>query len=112
MGMYYNGRLSHVVNTMLYQDERASFFEGIIARAMKTPEEYQRRQKAESKQAQTELRMAPPLPPRQLTEIEKQKLKLHDIHVLREFRRELRCIVEDLLKSKRYKYFAHQVVII
>lgn len=91
------------------QDERAEFFGGILVRALKTPHDYLRRQKIESEQAQVQLKKAPPLPPRQLTDAEKQKLKRHDIHVLREFRRELRCIVEDLLKSKRYKYFAHPV---
>jgi hypothetical protein len=78
---------------------------------MKTPEEYKRRRKIESETAQQVLRKAPPLPPRQLSESEKQKLKSHDIHVLREFRRELRCVVEDLLKNKRFKYFAYPVVI-
>ncbi|KAJ2959657.1 hypothetical protein NQZ79_g4929 [Umbelopsis isabellina] len=89
--------------------ERVSFFQGIITRSAKSPKDYTRRQDAETEKAQVHLPKAPPLPTRQLTEIEKQKLKKHDIHVLREFRRELRCIIEDMLKSKRYKYFAHPV---
>ncbi|KAI8579161.1 hypothetical protein K450DRAFT_243058 [Umbelopsis ramanniana AG] len=91
------------------KDEVAEFFNFILLQAMKTPEEYKRRRKAESETAQQVLRRAPPLPPRQLSESEKQKLKSHDVHVLREFRRELRCVVEDLLKNKRFKYFAYPV---
>lgn len=104
----------YILSTKLkfLQNERISFFQGIITRSAKSPKDYTRRQDIESEKAQVNLPKAPPLPTRQLTEIEKQKLKKHDIHVLREFRRELRCIIEDMLKSKRYKHFAHPVVII
>ncbi|XP_074642373.1 ATPase family AAA domain-containing protein 2-like [Tubulanus polymorphus] len=89
-----------------YDEERKAFFEQVlIYEASKAPS--QKKQAAERQLE--ELPIAPPMPPRQLTDIEKKRLFEQEEKNMRELRLFLRDVINKLSRDRKFSIFAKPV---
>ncbi|XP_066530483.1 ATPase family AAA domain-containing protein 2-like [Hoplias malabaricus] len=88
------------------QVERMKFFEDLILHQAATAPLSQRKSLLQSKEV---LPLAPPSPPRQLSESEVLRLEEREEHTLRELRLVLRRVTERLALDRRFKAFCKPV---